>query len=263
MRLILETREKAQKFAEIFKNLKNVVDEINMTFTPNNIYMQGMDNTHALLFEMILEKDWFDTYEATEEDTFGMHCATFFQIINCFKENQTIEIKLEPIDDYLTIIFAGENQIHKAFEMARIEIDSQLLDIPEVEYEVDICFNSNEFSELIKETAIFNDTINIKFTEENIKMIASGTLGKLTATINEDDIIMFSIEEGCNLNLNYTLGFLNKICGFSRLNNEIQVHCSQETPMKIQYNLDKTEADSEDIAKSYCRFFIAPKIEDN
>ena len=92
---------------------------------------------------MILEKDWFDTYEASEEDTFGMHCATFFQIINCFKENQTIEIKLEPIDDYLTIIFAGENQIHKAFEMARIEIDSQLLDIPEVEYEVDICFNSN------------------------------------------------------------------------------------------------------------------------
>ena len=83
MRLILETREKAQIFAEIFKNLKNVVDEINMTFTPDNIYMQGMDNTHALLFEMILEKDWFDSYEASEEDTFGMHCATFFQIINC------------------------------------------------------------------------------------------------------------------------------------------------------------------------------------
>ena len=156
-----------------------------------------------------------------------------------------------------------KNQIRKTFQMTRIEMESDIMNIPEVEYEADICFASNEFSELIKETSIFNDTINLKCTEENIKMIASGTLGKMTAIISENDIIMFSIEEECDLDLNYTLGFLDKICGFSKLNNEILIHCSEESPMKIQYNLDETKADSEEEAKSYCRFFIAPKISDD
>ena len=124
------------------------------------------------------------------------------------------------------------------------------MNIPSVEYEADMCFVSNEFSELIRETSIFNDTINIKCNEENIEMIAQGNLGKMTATIKEDDIVMFSIEEDCTLDINYTLGFLNNICGFSKLNKEIQIHCSEEYPMKIQYNLDDTTIESEEDAKS-------------
>lgn len=263
MKLTLEQTKKVQAFATIFKNLKNIVDEINMMFFQEKIYMQGMDSTHALLFEMEIQSDWFDKYECEEQDTFGLHCATFFQIINCLKENQTVELELTSTQDYLTIKFVGEDEICKTFELARIDIDSDLMNIPSVEYEADMCFVSNEFSELIRETSIFNDTINIKCNEENIEMIAQGNLGKMTATIKEDDIVMFSIEEDCTLDINYTLGFLNNICGFSKLNKEIQIHCSEEYPMKIQYNLDDTTIESEEDAKSYCRFFIAPKIVDN
>tara|TARA_B110000444_G_C18829006_1_gene592059 strand:- start:1236 stop:2027 length:792 start_codon:yes stop_codon:yes gene_type:complete len=263
MKLSLETKKKVMAFSTIFKNLKNIVDEINITFKTDKIYMQGMDNTHALLFEMVIQSEWFDKYETKEEDTFGLHCATFFQIINCLKDDQTIEMLINPNSDYLTIKFVGEDQICKTFELSRIDIDVGIMDIPEVEYEADMCFASDEFSELIKETSIFNDTLNIKCNEESIEMIAQGNLGKMTATIKEDDIVMFSIEEDCSLDINYTLGFLNNICGFCKLNNEILIHCSDKYPMKIQYNLDDTNVESEEEAKSYCRFFIAPKIVDN
>jgi len=264
MKLTLKTPEKVNAFTEIFKNLKNILDDINIVFMTDKIYMQGMDNTHALLFEMNLEKEWFDSYDVTTQDTFGLHCETFFKIINCLNNGQYITIECEPVDDYMTITFVGENQISKIFELSRIELDHVDLEIPDVEYEVDVCFDSREFSELIKETAIFNDTLNFKCDEESIQMIAEGTLGKMTVSIKEDDIILFSIEEGCSLDINYTLGFLDKICGFSKINNETQIHCSEKYPMKIQYNLDEVTSDSNEIiSKSFCRFFIAPKINDD
>ena len=82
MNITLKTPEKVLKFTEIFKNLKNIIDEINMVVTDKNLYMQGMDSTHALLFELEIKKQWFDDYNVTEKDTFGIHCETFFKIGN-------------------------------------------------------------------------------------------------------------------------------------------------------------------------------------
>ena len=52
MNITLKTPEKVLKFTEIFKNLKNLIDEINMVVMEEKLYMQGMDSTHALLFEL-------------------------------------------------------------------------------------------------------------------------------------------------------------------------------------------------------------------
>ena len=84
MKITLKTPEKVLKFTEIFKNLKNLIDEINMVVTEEKLYMQGMDSTHALLFELEMKKQWFDEYNVIEKDTFGIHCETFFKIINCY-----------------------------------------------------------------------------------------------------------------------------------------------------------------------------------
>ena len=181
MNITLKTPEKVLKFTEIFKNLKNLIDEINMVVTEEKLYMQGMDSTHALLFELEMKKQWFDEYSVVEKDTFGIHCETFFKIINCSNNGQYISMNATPEDDSITIMFEGENQISKIFELSRIELDDNDLEIPDVEYEADIGFDSNVFSELIKETAIFNDTINFKCNEETIQTaIALGSIGLIT-----------------------------------------------------------------------------------
>ena len=126
-----------------------------MVVTEEKLYMQGMDSTHALLFELEMKKQWFDEYNVVEKDTFGIHCETFFKIINCFNNGQYISMKATPQDDNITIMFEGENQISKIFELSRIELDDNDLEIPDVEYEADIGFDSNVFSGLIKETRNF------------------------------------------------------------------------------------------------------------
>lgn len=276
MKLVLKNKAKVNIFANIFRNLKNILDDANVTFTPTSVYMQGMDKAHALLVELNIEKEWFDFYEADEDldnENFGLHCETFFQIINCLNEDQYIELIWEKGADKMSILFQGENSISKKFELSRVEMDLENIEIPDHEYQADICIKSDEFSELIKELSIFNDTVQIKCTEENIELLASGLLGSMTASIKEDDIMSYAIEEDTKLILNYGLSFLDQVCHFNKLSPDLYIHCTLEYPMKIQYPLDEQSSNNDDSekeeetsyevasgSKSFCRFFIAPKI---
>ena len=147
MKLILKDKAKVTIFTNIFRNLKNILDDANITFTPTKVYMQGMDQSHALLVELNIKKDWFDFYEADENldnENFGLHCETFFQIINCLNEGQYIELLWENGGDKMSIAFNGEETISKEFELTRLDMDLENMEIPDVEYQADICLKSSE-----------------------------------------------------------------------------------------------------------------------
>ena len=60
------------------------------------MYTQGMDNSHACLFELNLNNDWFNEYEIGEDETYriGINCELLFKILNCLGEEQNIELKI-------------------------------------------------------------------------------------------------------------------------------------------------------------------------
>ena len=265
MKLTLKDPTKVNTFANIFRHSKNILDDANIVFSDTHIYMQGMDAAHALLFELKIMASWFDKYEMNAEtpQTFGLHCETFFKIINCLNENQYIELVWETDNDKMHIAFKGDDSISKEFELSGIDMDTEMMVIPDVEYTADICIKSDEFAEIIKELSIFNDTVQVKCTEEKIELLASGTLGSMTASIKEDDIISYAIEEDTELVVNYGLSFMDKVCHFNKLSTDLYIHSSLSYPMKMIYSLDEPNEDGEeqitDDPKSYCRFFIAPK----
>ena len=86
-----------------------------------------------------------------------------------------------------------------------------------------------------------------------------------------DDIIAYAIEEDSQLAPTYGLNYVDTISAFSKVNPTVQIHCSANLPMKINYPLEAGEEDAETEesagieevkCSSWIRFFLAPKIED-
>ena len=53
----------------------------------------------------------------------------------------------------------------------------------------------------------------------------------------------------------------------SKINKKVQIHISDDIPLKIQYGMDTfmdndDDDDDDESDKNYIRFFLAPKIED-
>ena len=82
MKFVISNKDKVNKFHCIMKNMKSLVNEVNMFISECGIYIQGMDSAHVGLFELKLERAWFDVYENKEGDvTMGINCEALSTIM--------------------------------------------------------------------------------------------------------------------------------------------------------------------------------------
>ena len=259
MKLVLTSKKKVNQLVALFRHLKNIVENVNLNLSESRLYIQGMDSSHACLVEVNIISEWFDTYECSNE-VLGVNCELLFKVIDCWKEGQTITIETLSNSARLLIDFNGEKTISKSFSMPLIDIDCDVMTIPEKEYSVDLSLNSSELKILIGELAIFNKDLTIHCTEDSVLLEADGDAGKMNVIIKEDDILEYCVEEDCDLNISFAIHYIDQMCSFHKLNDEVFIHSSLDTPLKLHYSLD--DENSTD-STSYVRFYVAPKIDDD
>lgn len=218
------------------------------------------------LFEMNITPEWFDAYGCNEECMMGVHCEMLFKIISCIKEGQYIDMKYDPDSsgDKLTIDLLG-NSYDKSFELSLINIDSDMVEMPEKEYTADIRFVSKDFAELINQLSIFGDKLKIS-CGDSIILNSENEFGKVDITVKEDDIIEYIMEEGAKLESSFGIRFITMITKFSNLNKELAINVSEQFPIKLTYNLDdwkdKVNEDDDASIDNYISFYLAPLEDD-
>ena len=270
MNISLSESTKVNQFASIMKNLKNFSQDVEFVVSEDGVYTQGMDGSHCCLFEMILKSNWFDKFETDKRYVLGLNCELLAKVLNCLEQSQKIIMQYTEDRDDLFISLSpndGESSIVKVFHLPLIDIESNLLEIPETEYSADIAMSSDDFGKLVNQLSIFGKDIRFELSD-SIKVTGKGDDGTMSAIIKEDDIFMYAAEEDMELSLEYAGGIIVMMTAFSKLNKKIQIHFSEEMPMKIQYGLDnfmdEDEDDEEETKdKNFIRFFLAPKVHDD
>ena len=263
MKLVITEPTKVKAFTTIFRQLKNIVADVNIDLNRDAMYIQGMGDSQVCLFELLIQKNWFTEYEVNKPFVMGMHCEFMFKMLGCLEDGQKITMYMKEDADKLSVDFEsiGENKtIRKCFAMPLMNIDSEHLIIPEKEYQTDISIMSDEFSDLISQLSIFGEELRIKCNMETIDLTSNGDMGQMTASIEEENIVEYGIEEDVVVNVCVSLKFIEKMCGFSKISEVAYLHCSNESPIKLHYSLD--DEDSTD-SINYVRFFVAPRIEED
>lgn len=272
MKILLTNKQKINQISLIFKNLKNISTDVEMIVQENRIYIQGMDSGHVCLFELELKSYWFDKFEYDGEDiTIGINCELIHKIINCREEYQNIELKTTKSSEKLFITLfprEGQNGFTKEFEVPMIDIDSELLDVPTVDYDADIEIQSCDFTNLVHQLGQFGKDMNV-ICNDQIEFKGTGEYGTMKAIIEQEQILMYAVAEETEVNLVFNIEYVNKMVSFSKLNAITKIHFGSAYPMKLQYDLDfvmdedDDEDDEESEVNNYIRFFLAPKIEDS
>ena len=264
MKLVFANARKSQQFATIIANLKSFSDNVSIYFKPEQVYIQCMDDSHCSLFECQLARTWFKSYEFDQESDMGhigVNVIMLNKVLNTWNDSQEMIIETEPNSDKLHVSFEnGENdtsQFNKFFEISLIDIESQLLDVVIASTLVDMTVETKIFCSLIGQLTIFADTLSMTFNEEDIEFMSSGSDGKMIAKINAEDLAEYAIPEDTVLTQTYSLRYVQMMCQFNKLANEMILGFSAEMPMVMKYML----GDNND-TKSFVRIHLAPKIPD-
>jgi proliferating cell nuclear antigen PCNA len=261
MKIVISDKVKKDLFVAIFQTLKNCTNIISINFEVERMYIQGMDKSHVCLFDVILLSGWFHEYDVDQTVVISFDSNTFFTIINSKQESNDIIIKHNKNDkddeDNLFVELVSQEhskgEFNKFFKIPLIDYDYDLMGIPSTEYDAEFSIHSKKICEIVSQMMIFGADIQINCSEEKIDLVTNGVTGEMRVNIPIQDLTQYSIVEGEEIQLSYSLSYIHKMCLTNKLSSEIDFFISGESPMKLKYDLGND---------SSMEFYIAPKVID-
>lgn len=257
---VISDKKKKDVFISIFNLLKSSSSQINLTINKTTFHVQGMDKSHVCLFDLKLYFEWFDYYEVNKKYELCFDTATFYSIISTKSEEQGLVFYLEEdTSETLSIEFKNnenskKSDYNKFFKLPMLDYEYQEMSIPSTEYDAEFALPSKKVTDMLSQLNNFGDDLNIKCSEDCVDFKASGDLVEMRVNIPTDDMTSYAIVEGEVINLSYSLIYISKMCITNKLTNDIEFSLSNESPMKINYNLGN---------ESSLIFYIAPKLSDD
>jgi proliferating cell nuclear antigen PCNA len=261
MRICISDKKKKDIFVSLFQIIKNCSALINATFESESFFIQGLDKSHICLFNVIISTKWFTKYELSESDIENklklcFDANVFHSIISTKSDNQDLIIKTDDTnEDILCIHFESsetkKGDYKKSFKMPLADYEYEEMHIPEVEYDAEFTVSSKEISDIFTQLSNFGNDIIINCSDEEVRLMTNGVTGEMRVDIPVEDLSTYSVIEGENIVLTYSLVYVNKMCITNKLSNEIEFSLSNQCPMKIRYNLGDD---------SSLVFYIAPKM---
>jgi proliferating cell nuclear antigen len=271
MKIRVSTPQKTEQFATVFQHVKVFTEHINIMILNDRLYIQCMDNSRVSIMELTIPKTWFHIYEYTANVTVGIASSMLFKVLNSREKNQDIEIELSPGEsDHLRIhlcnpenAVSSKTDFEKHFEIPLIDLDSDTMDIPSIEYQAEIAISSYHYATIINQLKMFGDTMEIQCSEDKILLVShSPENGKMFVEIKIDDLSSFIIDEGSTLSLAFSLTYLHNICLYHKIAKEVELQFSTDFPMRVSYFLEPKDENSTQI-QPVLSFYLAPKINDD
>jgi proliferating cell nuclear antigen len=271
MDLHIHSCYKAEAFSAIFQTLKAFTETVNLQFTPERMYIQAMDSARISVLELILPAGWFSQYRCEVPVTLGIHVGVLHKILSARDKTQVLHMHYDAMaaSDRLEVHMmlpdsldteakrsGGDRTIFdKHFDTPLVDLECDVMEIPEIEYQVEITLPSVHFATLVAQMRGFGDHLDIQCNEERVTMSTmTAESGKMTVDVDNEDLIGFAIEEDQTVRMCFALSPLQTISQYCKISKDVDLKLHAEYPLRVEYKLDDGGVAS---------FYLAPKIGDD
>jgi proliferating cell nuclear antigen len=273
MNIIINNVIKADIFVSIFQYISKFTENMNLMFEKDRFYMQSINTSHVVILEICLPKEWFDVYDIGETYTIGVNTSLFYKVLKKREKTQQINICYNNGGDRLQFFFTTDNKLvskkedelifDKDFEIPLMNMEEELLSIPDIDYQAELSLSTDKFANLISQLKDFGETLEIECSEDKIILCAnSSENGKMITRILIEDLTEFSIEENEIIQMEFALKYLYDICLYQKISKFVELKISKDFPMRIMFPLGSDNNDTTNTTSNNATFlfYLAPKM---
>jgi len=259
MNIELKDSAKCEIFSMIFQHMKLFSETINIHFKTDGLSVQTMDNSHVSIIEVSIPNTWFEVYNIEKDITLGINTILLFKVLSTREKTHFIAIEFEEDNcDKLQIKFEYEakSMSNKYFEIPLVDLDTEVMSIPTMEYEAEFTLPSAHFAGLVTQLKLFGESMDICCTEEEIILYSNSIdSGKMSVNIDIEQLSSYAIDEDSHMRISYSLNNLYNMVQYHKLSPNIDISIKSEFPMKMKLNI---QGDPD----TYICMYLAPKIND-
>jgi len=275
--------EKSAIFKILIENICDINNQINMTLYKTHLYIQGMDPSHVCLFELKLDKSWFQSFDVGDSVTVGLNLSIVNKIIGCCGKSQSIHFVVKDDVDKITInmIDGSGSDIDKSYETTIYDFEVELLQITDIDSDIDISINAHLLNSLVEQIAVFGESLRFECLDNGITLISKENKldTEMKCHIDIDKISSYSTTDESVFN-EYSILYYSKLCKYAKLMDKdanVEIQIAKDVPLIMKYNLshegdcdkDVYECDTDDgedtdytKTDSVMMLCLAPKVVD-
>jgi len=272
MNVLLNHPSKIEAFTTIFQSIRNLTQTINIQFNADRMYVQTMDSARISILEVCLAASWFGEYTCAQPVSLGINVQILHKILSTAKKDHSIRIlyNTEEESDLLTVemktMQATNGSFDQQFTCPLVDLEEEVLTIPEIEYRAEMSMPSSIFSTMIQQLRGFGESLDIRCNETANTWTSTSQENneRMSVNIKMDDLDEFSIDEDAQMQMSFALTQLMYVSSYGKLAKNVYIKLHEDYPLRLDYPLPSDSSDSsQHTPDCMVRYYLAPKISDD
>ena len=151
----------ASALKSAFEVLKDILNDVNIYFTPTGMRILTLDTAKVALVDMFLSSENFEEYTCDTEIVAGVNITNMFKLLKFISTNDTLTIEIKS-QEYLDIRI--ENNVKKSdtkFQLKLLDINEDQIEVPDIEMNVTTTMASIDFQRICRDMNNLSNYIEI------------------------------------------------------------------------------------------------------
>lgn len=235
----------ASAIKSTFEVLKDILNDVNIYFKPDGMYIVTLDTARTSLVDMFLSADNFEEYECEHDIIAGINVSNTFKLLKSITNNDVLVININS-KEYMNIeIHSEAKKTSTKFALKLLDINENQIEVPNVNMTTITPMASSDFQRICRD--MYNIGTNIEITREgtNLKLLCNGDFAN-----QETDIKC--TEESDKISGVYSLRYMNIFTKATSMCSTVQIMQEEQNRFLIlKYNV----ANLGDL-----KFYLATKV---
>ena len=123
----------ASAFKSTFEVLKDILNDVNIYFRPQGMYIVTLDTARTSLIDLFLAADNFEEYHCDQEEIIaGINISNTFKLMKTITNNDVIKLEINS-KEYMDIEITSESKkTSTKFQLKLLDINENSIEVPDV-----------------------------------------------------------------------------------------------------------------------------------
>jgi len=239
----------ASAFKSTFEVLKDILNDVNIYFRPQGMYIVTLDTARTSLIDIFLAADNFEEYECTQEEIIaGINISNTFKLLKTITNNDVLKIEINSKEHMDIEISSEAKKTNTKFQLKLLDINESRIEVPDIEMTTITTLPSVDFQRLCRDMSNIGTDIEINRTGNEIKFKCEGDFANQETSIE-------CLDESPDIAGTYSLKYLNIFTKATSMCASVQI--IQETGNRfliLKYNVANL---------GELKFYLATKVSED
>lgn len=237
----------------LFEALKDILTDVNLQISSEGLKIISMDGSKQAVVNLKLDATKFEKFYCKNSLRAGLNMTSLYKIIKSVKNSDIVTFYiLEKSSTKLQIeIENKEKKTNILTVLKLLDLDEDILDIPDIGFDTVKTMPSNDFQSYIRELSIITNKVRLESKNNTFALLGEGDFAETKINIgdsNNEDISTIHDASGL-FYIKYLLLFTKS----TNLCTTVEIYLKNNFPLILVYNVAN-------LGKlQYC---LAPLVED-